>query len=144
MNKPILISASRKSKRMTLTPLIDVVFILLLFFMLTSSFQRWSSFDIPHAASSSQAISASEVEPIYLLLYSSGKIVLWPEGTSWNSFGQIKPTDLLVTNVKNQRKDFLLIPEYSTSLQTMITTAEYLKKTGLSVNLSEPVAMHDE
>lgn len=38
---------ARKSARISLTPLIDVVFILLLFFMLSSSFMQWRQLDLP-------------------------------------------------------------------------------------------------
>ena len=47
-------SAFRRRRRLIgLAPLIDVVFILLLFFMLTTNFTRWRElpFDLPAAAS---------------------------------------------------------------------------------------------
>ncbi|GGB96723.1 hypothetical protein GCM10011352_23560 [Marinobacterium zhoushanense] len=37
----------RTPARISLTPLIDVVFILLLFFMLSSSFSQWRQLDLP-------------------------------------------------------------------------------------------------
>lgn len=40
------LSSPPKSKSISLTPLIDVVFILLLFFMLSSSFNRWFAIDV--------------------------------------------------------------------------------------------------
>ncbi len=46
--RPSLLAASRKRRRaaISLTPLIDVVFILLVFFMLASSFLDWRAIDL--------------------------------------------------------------------------------------------------
>jgi len=43
------LEAPRPRSRISLTALIDVVFILLLFFMLTSQFTRWRGLDVPLA-----------------------------------------------------------------------------------------------
>lgn len=49
MNTHINFALPRSKKQLiSLTPLIDVVFILLVFFMLTSQFQRWYMFDAAH------------------------------------------------------------------------------------------------
>ncbi|KEA63706.1 Biopolymer transport protein ExbD/TolR [Marinobacterium lacunae] len=54
--------AARKPARISLTPLIDVVFILLLFFMLSSSFTQWRQLDLPiPTAATSQAKEVSVV-----------------------------------------------------------------------------------
>ncbi len=44
---PLQLDPPRPRSRISLTPLIDVVFILLLFFMLTTQFTRWRSLDVP-------------------------------------------------------------------------------------------------
>lgn len=47
---PLNLGQTKRKQAISLTPLIDVVFILLLFFMLTSSFVPWRILDTPLAA----------------------------------------------------------------------------------------------
>jgi biopolymer transport protein ExbD len=69
MQKPFDVSLklSEKTKRrkavISLTPLIDVVFILLVFFMLASSFMDWQSISLDTAAASHASVSESEEKP---------------------------------------------------------------------------------
>lgn len=44
---PLDLSLPARRRRISLTPLIDVVFILLLFFMLSSNFMQWRQIDLP-------------------------------------------------------------------------------------------------
>ena len=53
---PLKLDQPRKKQLVSLTPLIDVVFILLLFFMLTSSFVAWRTLDTPLAAPSQEVL----------------------------------------------------------------------------------------
>lgn len=144
MNMTFAITPDRKSKRISLTPLIDVVFILLLFFMLTSSFQRWHSVDFPNNTKPSDSSLSSSKEPVFLLLHTSGKLSLWPDGAVWASAGDINQTDFLTSHLGNSHPSVLLIPEHETRLQTILTASERLKELGLNVTLSEPVEKHDE
>ncbi len=56
---------------MSLTPLIDVVFILLLFFMLASSFVEWSSFPLA-ATGDRQSTAVDDAPQLIIALDSSG------------------------------------------------------------------------
>ncbi len=49
------LSLPRRRQAISLTPLIDVVFILLLFFMLSSSFVQWRRIDLPLPAPGNDA-----------------------------------------------------------------------------------------
>lgn len=53
------LSRPSNATRIGLTPLIDVVFILLLFFMLATNFQRWQALDIDSAQSEKSPGSAN-------------------------------------------------------------------------------------
>lgn len=55
---PLQLSRPGKSASVGLTPLIDVVFILLLFFMLATDFQRWRVIDIDSMNVETQAMSS--------------------------------------------------------------------------------------
>lgn len=57
-----LLSAFKRSKAISLTPLIDVVFILLMFFMLTTSFIKEKQIELSSpVASTNQAVVAPQV-----------------------------------------------------------------------------------
>ncbi len=63
---------TRRRKLISLTPLIDVVFILLLFFMLTSTFLQWRSVDITN--SSGETASASTDRAILLRILDATEV----------------------------------------------------------------------
>lgn len=132
--------ASKPRRRISLTPLIDVVFILLMFFMLTSSFVQWREIDLPQASVSQQSQIANDSEPVFLRLYSNGAISVWPSNQRWPDATAINPSDLPETELSQQ---YLLIPENDTQLQTMIVAMEHLQGLGLKVQLTDPVEQHD-
>jgi len=55
-----------RKRRLSMTPLIDVVFILLLFFMLASSFIEWREIDLSMAGES--AVTSSDEPPVVIQL----------------------------------------------------------------------------
>lgn len=61
------VGTTRKPAKISLTPLIDVVFILLLFFMLTSSFMQWRQMDLPIPTASAKPAQENEVIRVRLL-----------------------------------------------------------------------------
>ena len=71
MNPAVLVQ--RRGKRISLTALIDVVFILLMFFMLTTGFSHWQALDLPAAAASQ---STESEPPVILLISKSGELRL--------------------------------------------------------------------
>ena len=58
-------------RRLSMTSLIDVIFLLLLFFMLTSTFSKFSEVELASAAGSAQA-APSQARPIFLQLDAEG------------------------------------------------------------------------
>lgn len=144
MSTTLSLAPSRKSKRISLTPLIDVVFILLLFFMLTSSFQRWHSVDMPNSATPSSSSSTTAEEPLFFLLHSSGELRIWPENTAWSSVEEINQADISSILSNRNAPSALLVPEHQSTLQTILSASEKLRSYGLKVSISEPVEKHDE
>lgn len=71
MNPAVL--TSRRGRKISLTALIDVVFILLMFFMLTTGFSHWQALDLPAAAASDTTTSEP---PVLLLIGSTGELRL--------------------------------------------------------------------
>jgi len=70
----------RRRSLVSLTPLIDVVFILLLFFMLTTQFDRRQAMTLSVPVSGSAAVPA-ETESLVLALGSDGRVALDGEGS---------------------------------------------------------------
>lgn len=66
--------AAPSRKLIGLTPLIDVVFILLLFFMLTSSFIQWQSLDL--MVSTGEGSEVSDEPPLMLVMTPDGRPIL--------------------------------------------------------------------
>ncbi len=63
-------AAYRRWRRMSLTSLIDVIFLLLLFFMLTATFSRFSDVELKTGAGG--AVSAVDRTPVFLRLDAAG------------------------------------------------------------------------
>jgi len=138
-----LVLQTRRRKKISLTPLIDIVFILLLFFMLSSSFKRWQVIDLTSAQASEHPGDESELEPLFLLLYESGEVKLWPNKRSWNKASEIKMDELEpLKSEKQLRPAALLVPEKKTNIQTMIDALEHLDSLGVNAQLTEPVGAH--
>ncbi len=84
----------RRPAGIRLTPLIDVVFILLLFFMLASSFLDWRAFDL--ALPPADATPDSEIRPIVIEVEQAGQYAVAGES--------VEP-DALVERVSALRAD---------------------------------------
>ena len=65
---------ARRRSIISLTPLIDVVFILLLFFMLTTRFQHYQAMVLKVPARNSIATSQSDIKPVILEVNSDGRV----------------------------------------------------------------------
>lgn len=68
-----IVQAVRRKNIISLTPLIDVVFILLIFFMLATSFSRFGSYEI-HASESSDTSSGDSEKSVHIVLDKTGVI----------------------------------------------------------------------
>lgn len=80
------VAAARKPARISLTPLIDVVFILLLFFMLSSSFMQWRQLDLPIPS----AVQGESKEVIVVhLLDNEGSIAIGDDRLSLGQPGRL-------------------------------------------------------
>lgn len=117
---------SRPRRSVNLTPLIDVVFILLMFFMLTSTFSQWRSIELLTPVAS-QAPAAQ-----------TPQLVLLAENGSLN-FSQ---TDILIPHYReltsdklaalNTDRPLLIIPAAEAMVQDMISTLERLQALGFT------------
>ena len=119
------IDRPRRSKRLiSLTPLIDVIFILLVFFMLASSYQEWHALtlDVP----AGQAAPHAMEEAILIRLHANGGLNL--NGvplTLERLIAQLQPHV-----VRNPDQRILVQPEPTVQLQQIITVMDRLADVG--------------
>jgi biopolymer transport protein ExbD len=69
----IVLEPLKTRPRLSLTPLIDVVFLLLLFFMLATQFDKYQSIDLIFPSSNTEAKS-TDLKPTYIHLLANEKI----------------------------------------------------------------------
>lgn len=111
-----------RRNRISLTPLIDVVFILLMFFMLTSSFTREKQWQLNVPVSAEAAQEASEIER--LVLAKSGALV------RADDMGVIlSDTELGLLALKGL--PVVLQPQSETNVQTIVTAMTRLRELGV-------------
>ena len=124
---PLNLEAKRKKTAISLTPLIDVVFILLLFFMLTSSFVAWRVVDTPLSAPSADVMTppVEQTKLTFLLKQNDGSV--------WLDQQRIDLQDgAYVRDLIQQQPDalFILDAEAGVNLQSLMTLADQLKLQG--------------
>lgn len=109
-----------------LTALIDVIFILLLFFMLTSTFTRWRAIDL-------QVPDAGEREsvqpPQIILLDETGGMKLHGSTFSVMHYNALTTDDLPEFEPE---RPLAILPEGNTNIQIIIAAIESLKGIGLT------------
>ncbi len=69
------------SLRLNLTPLIDTVFLLLVFFMMTTTFNRQSELQIQLPQTETEQVSEQTTQPIRILINKKGEIAI----NSWET-----------------------------------------------------------
>jgi biopolymer transport protein ExbD len=114
--------------------LIDVVFMLLMFFMLTSTFVKWKSITLSVPVASGAKTSAQE-DLQFIVLHDSGVVSFYGETT------QKKQSVSIVLPQVDATKTLLVLPEENTSVQLIVRTLEQLKAAGVTrLSLGKSVA----
>lgn len=117
----------RASKRaISLTPLIDIVFILLLFFMLASNFQQWRSIKL-NTPGVSAAPPSTERRVLQLLLHADGSLEL--EGQTL-LMGQL-PVRLEAYLDSDPQPGVIVLPDKDVALQTLVSVFDMLQSAGV-------------
>jgi len=138
----MLLNYQAKKRKISLTALIDVVFILLMFFMLTTQFIQWQS--IPLELPEAENTQAHSNQPnIALLLNNQGYIqVLNEQQTTHNAedfkhFSEFTERDLPVLLSAENLK---LHPTADTHVKTLIEAFDHFKAIGLEIEIGAHVA----
>ncbi|NIZ03489.1 ExbD/TolR family protein [Thalassospira lucentensis] len=108
-----------------LTPLIDVVFILLIFFMLASSFLDWKGFEMSVAITDGKSTSQSDVRPVTIDVNANGALSLNGEAVSLSGLPQMLLRDHSDAPVR-------LRPVNGASLQHLINVMDALGRGGVT------------
>lgn len=120
----MLIDRPRR-RTISLTALIDVVFILLMFFMLTSSFTRWRAVDF-NSLTAGQESSAEQAQ--LLILKEDGSLQLHSGTLALDHFEELEQRHL---QQLRPDKALVILPEANSTVQTIVATMEKLKNIGL-------------
>lgn len=120
-----------RKKTISLTPLIDVVFILLLFFMLTSTFLHMRQIDVSAATEAKQQKDLQKFS-IIKLLNNQGDFSLNQQVYSMYSDERIQSVV-----AKNKKAIYVIEAKSGVKTQTMITLLDAFKQAGaVSVTLA--------
>lgn len=125
-SSPLLSKPARKRPLISLTPLIDVVFILLIFFMLASSFLDWRAIDLD--APVQAAGGATSSEGALLIEIKPDGIRLAAEQVTLNTLAGRVSERLAVK--PDQR--VLIKPSEGVPLQRTVTVLDRLKAIGVA------------
>lgn len=124
MNQGLLNNRSTaRSKAIPITSLVDVVFILLLFFMLTSSFLDWNSIQLKSATGGSS--DASSIDQTQLLVLDKrGRMSLYSDQAQEDlSLAELLPS-------LKQDSPIVVFPQREVSVQSIVTTFDRLTSAG--------------
>ena len=135
---PLNLSQPKRKNAISLTPLIDVVFILLLFFMLTSSFVPWRIVDTPLSVASQEQTPAQEKDNLILTLKQNDQQV-WVDGQAINFNDQSVFQNLVADHNEGV---FIIKAEDGVTLQSLMDLADRLKLNGANtVSIANAFAM---
>lgn len=125
---------SRKGRKISLTALIDVVFILLMFFMLTSTFSQWKALPLPAAKASA---ATSDELPALILVYSNGDIRVLKDSLSpvLESFEEV------LTTVGD--KAIVISAEENAHVKSVLSLIDQLNASVRTFTLGQPFASQE-
>lgn len=119
-------------RRLALTPLIDVVFLLLMFFMLTSSFDKFTTVELTVGGKSSSATAtAAKITNIIVRIHDKGRVDVNGDPVEM----KLLPIAVL-TAIKAQKLEFenvriLLQPRAKSQSQAVVDAVSLLKRAKL-------------
>lgn len=127
MNSVLSFTQRRRKSVIGLTPLIDVVFILLLFFMLASNFQKKGGMQVAVPAE-----SAPSVEPVDgLTIRIQSADVLWLDGVAYDVEElNVKLSELALTEVS---LPVTVRSEEGVSVQLLVSVLDEVAQAGFNV-----------
>ncbi|MFK7793737.1 MAG: ExbD/TolR family protein [Gammaproteobacteria bacterium] len=127
------LSTPRRKSLVNLTPLIDVVFILLIFFMLASNFIRWHYIELSVGDASDAEVDHQKIS-----------IITINPDESYTLNEQQLPINAIILKVReklrhNIEHPIVVKPEQGTDVQTMVNVLNRLKDfAGNNISVAKP------
>ncbi len=115
----------RRRNIVSLTPLIDVVFILLVFFMLASSFQQWSAFQLEVPANTQS--EAEDADIVLIELATDGGLRVDGAPTSMDGFVQ----RVQAARATDPTRAISVMPAADVPLQRIVEVMDRLAQAGV-------------
>lgn len=116
----------RRRQSIPLTSLVDVVFILLFFFMLASSYLDWRAYPLNLGAAPGSGSGSGEALVLTVL----------PDGATLN--GQALDPAALQRRLEGAGRPVVVVPADGVSMQQLVDWLDRLKRWGLSATLARP------
>jgi biopolymer transport protein ExbD len=120
----ISLTAKKKNKRISLTPLIDAVFILLLFFMLTANFTQQHIQSLNSLGDSNDASKSSQN---IIILNRFGEMLVLDDSYLPQNIEFTSNIDHVLT-ASDLKLPFVILPYQDTSVQFIVTMIERLQR----------------
>ena len=129
------LTGARRKRPIGLTALIDVVFILLMFFMLTSSFIHQKAITVDSAAAGQ---SGADTPPPAILLLRTDLSVIWSadEQTAPAFYESLQAA---TADIAQTEETIVLMPEAGLPLQNVLNAWQGLQDAGINAVLAESV-----
>lgn len=121
---------SKTSPVVSLTPLIDVVFILLIFFMLVSQFMQLQKQSMP--LTTTGEVSKTDTDSTRIGIIETSNAISYRVNSTEMNWSQLEKY-----LQKNKVVEILLVPDANISLQTFIKVKESLSNLGIRKIVSE-------
>tara|TARA_A100001388_G_C28368950_1_gene311462 strand:+ start:89 stop:502 length:414 start_codon:yes stop_codon:yes gene_type:complete len=123
-------------KKVNIIPLIDIIFLLLIFFMLATNFNQNQNIDFSTPEKLTESNSDSNVV-LYLKIQKNGYFML--DGSTFKNEKELKKNILMKWD-KKKYSSLLITTEKDVILQNLITTMDMVKSIGISeVSFSGPL-----
>jgi biopolymer transport protein ExbD len=125
-------------RRISLTPLVDVIFLLLMFFMLSSTFARFADLDVArHSATPGEAALASPSGPAALrgaIVSVSADLQVRVNGT------ETAPDDIADTLdalYDRGARTAIVVTDYSATVQDLVSVLERARRSKIAVAIAQ-------
>ena len=132
----IILRHHRKKPHLNLTPLIDVIFLLIVFFMLTSKFSLEQALDAGLAPISSKSVNEKvNSNTVLVLLEDNGDFKLWSEDGAGSA--ELQPISKLRKAVepllvRDKERELIVVVHEKNNVQQAITAIAALQQSGAS------------
>lgn len=129
----------RPRAHISLTPLIDVVFILLLFFMLSSTFSPLSALNI-HSVSHGTSHETQDKKPVFIHVIDEQQWMI--DGTTYHTLDE--KLRVLLKQTQQENVPVLVRSGVDAKVQDIVTALAYLQDHGIDqLNWGNSVELHD-